>query len=113
MGYDLANLTDLTKVQVNIKLEFDTLDVVLLLTTGGVGYLARAAYRHVSSKPSRSIQLQQDNLYVLIDEAQKRDAGAMFVRVHPDVSIYQPSGGSVEIISGNEHYVDYKISFKS
>jgi hypothetical protein len=112
MGY-LPNLSDLTKVEVNIKLEFDTLDVVLIITTGGVGYLARALYRHASSKARRNVELQQENLFALIDEAQRRNAAAIFVRVHPDVSVFLPSGGGVEVIHRDINYIDYKIVFET
>lgn len=35
----MSTLIDLTKVSVNFQLEFDTLDAILIVTTGGLGYL--------------------------------------------------------------------------
>jgi hypothetical protein len=44
---------DLTKISVDFQLKFDALDAVLLVTTGGLGYLARAA----DSRPKYTLRL--------------------------------------------------------
>ena len=55
----MSTLIDLTKVSVNFQLEFDTLDAILIVTTGGLGYLARRAYNHFNGKSARDIELQR------------------------------------------------------
>ena len=106
-------LSDLTKVNVALNLKFDSLDAILILTTGGIGYLARAAYNHYDTKQQRFIELQQKNLSTLMDEAQARGASAIYVRVHPGVSVFEPSGGSIEVLNRVPNHVDYKITFGS
>jgi hypothetical protein len=45
----LDKVIDLTRVNVEIKFTLDTVDVVLFLTTGGIGYLAKQWYNHHST----------------------------------------------------------------
>jgi hypothetical protein len=104
-------LTDLTKVSVDIQLTFDTLDVILLLTTGGIGYLARAAYQHFDGKAARDVELQRRNLFTLIDEAKARGASGVIVRVSPEVAYYEPDGGAVTCREGSG-YKELEITFE-
>lgn len=95
---DPRNIIDLTKLSVDFERELDTMDAVLLVTTGGVGYLARAAYKHVDGKKARGIELQRKNLVVLLDEAKQRGANRVIVRVHPEVPVYGPDGGEIRYL---------------
>jgi hypothetical protein len=79
---------DLTKVKTVITFT----DVVLLVTTGGVGWLLKRLYEHVSDAPAQSIAVQEKNLNALVQEAESRDAAKVIAIVHPDVSIILPRG---------------------
>jgi hypothetical protein len=86
---------DLTKVSVDLKVGFDTLDVILLITTG-----------------PRRIEIEQKNFSDLISEAASKGAKTLFVRVNPKVNVYAPSGGKVTKLESGDGYVEYKISFE-
>jgi hypothetical protein len=103
-------IIDLTKVPVDLKLRFDTLDVILLITTGGVGYLGRRAYEHFAGP--RRIETEQKNFSDLISLAASKGAKTLFVRVNPKVNVYAPSGGKVTKLESGDGYVQYKISFE-
>ena len=105
------SIVDLTRVSVSFELEFDTLDAVLLVTTGGVGYLARAAYRHFNGKAARDRELQRANLVQVVEEAQHRGARKMYVRVSPGIPIFAPSGGDFRYIERTSEYDDLEITF--
>jgi len=60
---------------------------------------------------ARSNELQQNNLNLLIAEAKRLGASALFVRVSPQVAVFQPFGGSIEVIGRGANYIDYRISF--
>ena len=107
----MSTLIDLTKVSVNFQLEFDTLDAILIVTTGGLGYLARRAYNHFNGKSARDIELQRQNLVSIIDEAAKRGANRLIVRIHPAVAIYSPAGGSFSYIARTSEYDKVEIMF--
>jgi hypothetical protein len=107
----MTDIIDLTKISVKFNFELDTLDAVLLVTTGGVGYLARAAYRHFSDKSIRDIQLQRENLVRVLDEAQNKGARSIIVRVHPDVPIYAPSDGEMRFLDRTPSYNELEITF--
>jgi hypothetical protein len=104
-------LIDLTKVSVNFRLEFDALDAVLLVTTGGVGYLARAAYNHFNQRSERNIDAQRDNLVSILDEAQRRGASKVIIRVNPNVPLYAPSGGDIRYLQQTAGYNEVEITF--
>jgi L-amino acid N-acyltransferase YncA len=82
-------------VSIDIKLEFDTIDAILLVTTGGLGYLARAAYRHFDGKSARDIETQRRNLFTVMDEAKNKGIRRMVVRINPDVPYYEPENASI------------------
>jgi hypothetical protein len=104
------DLIDLTKISVDLKVELDTLDVVLLVATGGMGYLARHTYRHFAGKADRRIEIQQKNFTDLIAEAESKGAKFLFVRVDPKVNVYAPNGGKVTLLESDDRYAQYKIS---
>jgi hypothetical protein len=104
-------VVDLTRVSVDFRLEFDTLDAVLLITTGGVGYLARAAYRHFDGKEARDRELQRENCQRLIEEAQHKGASKLTVRVSPGVPIYAPAGGNATYTARTSNYDEIELSF--
>jgi hypothetical protein len=101
---------DLTKVSVDLKVEFDTLDVILLITTGGVGFFGRKAYQHFAGP--RRIEIDQKNFSDLISESASKGAKTLFVRANPKVNVYAPSGGKVTKLESDDGYVEYKISFE-
>ncbi len=105
-----AKPIDLTNVTVDINLELDMLDIVLLVTTGGVGYLARAAYKHFESKTAREIELQRTNLLTLIDESRSHGVHRLIVRVSPEVPYYEPVGAVVVCTDGPD-YKELEITF--
>jgi hypothetical protein len=112
-AFDLAkwnanHIIDLTKHAVEVKIEFDTLDAVLLVATGGVGLLARRVYDHVTE--IRPIDNQKD-FSELISEAESKGVTNMVVNLHPRVSVYAPNGGQVTLIESGDGYKQYKISF--
>jgi hypothetical protein len=102
---------DLTKISVDFQLKFDALDAVLLVTTGGLGYLARAAYNHFDGKAERDIDLQRRNLTAVLDEAHSKGAKSIIVRVNREVPIYAPSGGEVRVLANNGTAREFEISW--
>jgi hypothetical protein len=106
----LDTVVDLTKVSVDLKLEFDTLDAVLLVTTGGIGYLARQAYKHFSSVEARRLELQQRNFASILAEAQAQGASKLIVRIDPHVNVYAPNGGSLHKAGSGKGYIEWTIS---
>jgi hypothetical protein len=106
----MANIVDLTKISVRLKLEFDTLDAILLLTTGGLGYLARTVYRHFDGKAARDVQLQSENLESLLTEAQQKGANMVIARVHPAVPLYAPSGGQIRYLDKTPSYNEVEFT---
>ena len=113
MSINISDLIDLTKIDLNLNLEFDTLDVVLLVTTGGVGYLARAAYNHFNGKAARDLKLQTKNLEKLIEECQQKNAKRLFIRVHPNVPVFAPGGAEVLVLSQSSDAKDVEIIFSN
>jgi len=104
-------LIDLTKVSVSFRLEFDTLDAVLLVTTGGVGYLARAAHNHFNGRSERDIDAQRENLVMILAEAMNKGAAKLRIRVNPNVPLYAPSGGDIRCLQQTEDYNEVEITF--
>ena len=104
-------IIDLTKVSVNFRFELDTLDAVLLVTTSGIGYLARAAYNHFDGKEICEIELQRTNLVAVLDEAQQKGARSARIRVNRAMPVYAPSGGDVRFLAKNGDHNDIEITF--
>jgi hypothetical protein len=107
----MNNVIDLTRISVDFQLEFDTLDAVLLVTTGGIGYLARAAYRHFSDKAARDLELQRGNFVRIVEEAQQKGAHRMIIRVNPNVPIFAPSGGELNFLERGPDYNEIELTF--
>jgi hypothetical protein len=105
-------LIDLTEVSINFRLEFDTLDAVLLVTTGGVGYLARAAYRHFNGRSERSLDAQRENFVSILDEAQRKGASRLIIRVNPNVPLYAPCGGDIRYLARTASYNEVEITIR-
>jgi hypothetical protein len=103
-------ITDLTKISVDFQLKFDELDAILLITTGGVGYLARAAYRHFETYQARNIEIQRKNVFAVIEEAKRKGASRLHIRVHPDVAVYAPDGGDLIYLSRTPQYDEIEIT---
>src|SRR5208282_5136240 len=67
-------VSDLTKINIEIDFTLDTADVVLLVATGGIGYLGKQFYHHVSTRNERRRELELKNYEKLIDLATARRA---------------------------------------
>jgi hypothetical protein len=107
----MTNVIDLTNISVNFKLEFDTLDAVLLVTTGGLGYLARHAYNHFNGKAARDLDLQRQNFIAIVDEALQKGATRVVLKIHPDVPIYAPAGGNLRYLARHSSYHEVEVTF--
>jgi hypothetical protein len=102
----------LTRINIAIDFRLDTVGVILLVSTGGVGYLAREFYDYFSTKEEKSIQLQSRNLNALLDEAVKKGASSLRVSLHPKVPIIVPSGCLMNYIERTPGTDTVEFSFK-
>jgi hypothetical protein len=109
LEWNANHIIDLTKLGIEVKIELDTLDAVLLVTTGGVGFLARRVFEHFTE--IRPIDNQKD-FSEWISEAESKGVTNLIVNVHPKVNVYAPNGGKVTLIESGNGYKQYKISFK-
>lgn len=102
-----SEVIDLT--QLEIKLSLDTIDAVLIVTTGGIGYLARQAYLNYAR--SASISTQTQNIKNLIKEAEIQGASAIAFRIHVEVPFNVPGGATWEEIRRDGEYKEIVITF--
>jgi hypothetical protein len=107
----MSDIIDLTRVSADFQITFDQLDLVLMITTGGIGYLARQAYNHFEGKAARDTELQRKNFQRLIDEAQRRGARRMVFRTSPDLAIFAPLGGDIKYLRRENDYDLVEVSF--
>jgi hypothetical protein len=105
-------LIDLTRVSIDFQLKFDELDAVLLITTGGLGYLARAAYRHFDTYQARTVEMQRKNLFAVIEEAERKGAKKLHIRVNPEIAVYAPAGGDLIYLQRTPEYDEIEIVFR-
>jgi hypothetical protein len=106
----MMQLIDLTKINVSIEFSLDTIDTVLLVVTGGVGYLARQAYLHFNGRENRNIELQRQNFINIVEEAQSKGAQRILVRLSPSVPIYAPRGGAINYLDRCDEYCDIEVT---
>jgi hypothetical protein len=109
---ELVPVTDLTRISIAIDFRLDTVGIILLVTTGGVGYLAREIYDHYSTREEKSIQIQLRNLNALLDEAVKKGASSLRVSLHPKVPIIVPGGCLMNYIERTPDADTVEFSFK-
>ncbi len=104
-------ISDLTRINVEINFTLDTPDVVLLFTTGGIGYLAKQVYQHLSTRGERLRELEFKNYEKLIDVATKAKATKIVVKVHKDVPLFFPHGSTDRTLAEDNETRTIEIAF--
>jgi len=105
------SIIDLTKLPVKFDVKFDKGDVVLILTTGGIGWLVKEAYRYFSEKEQASIEVQKANISRLIEDAKKQKASELRIVLHPSVPLLMPSGTTIKEVERSASQVEYHFQF--
>ncbi len=108
---DIPQLIDLTKLPVNFELSFSKTDAVLLVTTGGIGYLAKELFRFYSEKRDANLELQAKNLAMLLNKARKMNAAELQIVLGTGVPLLLPSGAKCQEVSRAGDTVQYRIMF--
>jgi hypothetical protein len=113
-NYFPNEISDLTKINVKIDFTVDTTDIILIATTGGIGYLAKKVYEHFSTMEQRKIDVETENFLGLIKNASAMGASKIVVRIHRNIPIIVPANSSYEIISEDADQTRIvEISFKT
>ena len=105
-------LIDLSK-QIIKSQDWNKVDVVLLVTTGGLGFLAREAYKHFFPA-NPSVQEQLEALSKLIEKA--RGAGVKQLKVRLSASANAVTGAifngvKVRILRSADNSIDLELTF--
>lgn len=108
-------LTDLTKIRPSDAAlwTFDQTDLIVLLTTGGVGYLAKEAFKYFfPGAPSVTEQLQV--LSKLVETCERAGAKSLKVRILADAKLKWQMPKCVKdakLISEQPSTIDLEIIF--
>ena len=106
-----GQIIDLTKIKVEIDFSVDTLDVILIVTTGGLGYLAKKAYQHISTRDDRRRDIEQKNYTNVMDAAVKRNASKVIIKVHKDLPLIVPQNAREKTLAEDAESRTYEITF--
>ena len=109
-------LIDLTKLKPNEAFgRFDKTDLIILLTTGGVGYLAKEGFKYFfPGVPSVVDQLR--GLSELVEACGRAGAASLKVRVSTDAKLAWQMPKSVKdakIVNETTGSIDLEIVFRS
>ena len=109
-------LIDLTKITPSEAFSsFDKTDLIILLTTGGVGYLAREGFRYFfPGVPTVTEQLRV--LSELIEACGRAGASSLKVRVSTDAKLAWQMPKSVreaKLLSETAGKIDLEVVFRS
>ena len=108
-------LIDLTKIMPSEAFSaFDKTDLIILLTTGGVGYLAREGFRYFfPGVPTVTEQLRV--LAELIEACGRAGASSLKVRVSTDAKLAWQMPKSVKeakLLSETAGKIDLEVTFR-
>ena len=108
-------LIDLTKTSGEVFSAFDKTDLIILLTTGGVGYLAREGFRYFfPGVPTVTEQLRV--LSELMEACGRAGASSLKVRVSTEAKLAWQMPKSVKeakLLSETAGKIDLEVVFRS
>jgi hypothetical protein len=108
---DLSTAIDLTTM-VSKETDFSVTEGILLVTTGGVGYLAKKAFEYFFPRPA-TIEEQVENLTKFLRVGRESGVKKMKFKMNSSAGIQLALGGTkYKVIANNENVTEFEVEFK-